>query len=101
MKNSGNIEGMKEISKCLKFYVDFKNTIISSKNVYGFADKWVGTGCKNFCLLWREYMWSGVNVLKDGSNISDPTGRHDKQLTYFDINLNLCYKRCCEEWSSV
>ena len=36
-------------------------------------------------------MWSDVNVLKDGPNISDTTKRHDKQLTFSDINGKLAY----------
>ena len=34
-------------------------------------------------------MWSAVNVLKGGPNISDPTKRHDTELTLFDINGQL------------
>ena len=34
-------------------------------------------------------MGSAGNVLKDGSNISDPTKRHDAQLILFDINQKL------------
>ena len=34
-------------------------------------------------------MWLAVNLLKDGPNISDPTKRHDTQLSLFDINENL------------
>ena len=46
-------------------------------------------------------MWSAVNVLKDGPTISDPTKRHDTQLTLFDINGNLVYKFCCTEFGGV
>ena len=51
--------------------------------------------------LWQENMWSAVNFLKDFRNISDPTKRHDTQLTLFDINRNFAYKSCSEELSSV
>ena len=34
-------------------------------------------------------MWSGINLLKDGPNISDSTGRYDRQLILFDINEKL------------
>ena len=32
-----------------------------------------------------------LNLLKDSPNISDPTKRHDKQLSLFDINGNLAF----------
>ena len=31
----------------------------------------------------------GRHFLKDRPNISDPTKRHDKQLTFFNINGNM------------
>ena len=51
--------------------------------------------------LWQEYMWSVVNVIKDGLKISDPTKKHDTQLALFDINGTLAYKCCCGDLSSV
>ena len=87
--------------KCSKSYVDFKNALITSVNAFGFEDKSVGPCCMNFCLLWQEHMWSSVNVLKGGPNVSDATKRHDTQLTLFDINGKLAYNFCCAELSSV
>ena len=57
------------------FYVDFKNAIKVRENIFGFEDNCLGTCCGNFSLLWQEYKWSPVNVLKDGPNISHPTKR--------------------------
>ena len=56
-----------------------------SEKVFGFEDNCVITCCRNFSLLRQEYMWSVVNVLRDGPSISDWTKRHDTQLTLFDI----------------
>ena len=72
-----------------KFYVGLKNAIIILENDFGLEGKCVGTSSRNFCLLWQEYMWSDGNVLKDGPNMSDPTKRHDRKLTFFDINGKL------------
>ena len=72
--------------KSSKFYVDFKDAINVSENVFGFEDNCVGTCCGSFSLLWQEYMWLAVNVLKDDPNISDPTKRHDAQIALFDSN---------------
>ena len=58
----------------------------TAENVFGFEDSCVGTCFGNFSPLWEEYMWSAVNVLKVDPNISDPTNRHETQLTLFDIN---------------
>ena len=89
------------VSKCSKFYVDFKNAKKVSENVFGFEDKCIGTCYRNFSLLWEENMWSAANVLKDGPNISDSTKRHDTQLTFFDINGKLAWKCCRADFSSV
>ena len=91
INNSRNNEGMKVIflKKRSKFYVDFKNAIKVSENVFGFEDNCDGTCCRNFWLLWKEYMWSALNVLKKGPSILDSTKRHDTQLTLFDFNRKL------------
>ena len=34
-------------------------------------------------------MWSATSLLKDGPNNSDPTKRHDTQLSVFDIDGKL------------
>ena len=88
-------------SKWWKFYLNFKNVIITPENVFGFEDKCVGTCCRNFCLLWQEYMQSTVNVLKDGRNISDRTKRPGTQLPLFNFNGRFTNKCCCAELSSV
>ena len=88
-------------SKWSKLYVVFENWIIIPENVIAFEDKCVGTCWMNFRLLWQEYMWLAVNVLKDAGNISDSTKRRDKQLTFFNINWKLFYKCGCGDLSSV
>ena len=76
-------------SKYPKFYVDFENAIKFRENVDGFEDNCVWTCCWIFCQLWQEPTWATVNVLKNGPKISDPTKRHDAQLSLFDINTTL------------
>ena len=36
--------------------------------------------------LWKEYLWSTVNLTENDPTISDPTKSHDTQLNFFDIN---------------
>ena len=86
-------------SKWSKYYVHFKNAIITAETVFGFEDKCFGICFRNFCLLWQEYMSSAVNMLKYGPNIWDPTKRHDTQLTLFDINGKFAWKGCSETGS--
>ena len=74
---------------------------MTSENVLGFEDKCIGTCYMNFHLLWQEYMWLAVNVLKDGGNFSDSTKRDNTQLTLFNINWKLFYKCRCGDLSSV
>ena len=103
INNSANIESMKRMfffSKCSKFYVDFKNAIKNWENVFCLEVNCVRTCSGNFCLLWEEYMWSAVNVLKDGPNNWYRTKRDDKELTLFDINGKLAWKWCCAHLSS-
>ena len=76
-------------SKHSKFYVNFKNAIKLRKNVLGFQDNCGWPSCGNFSQLWQEYLWSAVNMLQNGTKISDPTKRHDTQLNLFDINRKL------------
>ena len=57
-----------------------------AENVFGFENNYVGNCWGNFSQLWQEYMRSAVIVLKDDSNISDKTKRHDTQVTLFEIN---------------
>ena len=87
--------------KCWKFYVDLKNLVKSTENVFYFKNKCVGNCCINFCLLWQEYMWSAVDMLKDAPNISDWTKRHDTQITLFGINAKLAYRCSSAQLSSV
>ena len=75
--------------KSSKFHVDCKNAIKVPENGYGFEDTCVGTCFGNFSLLWQEYLWSAVNVLKDGRHISDRTKRHDTRLTLCDMKEKL------------
>ena len=88
-------------SKCSKFYVDFQNRIKFSENVDGVGYNCVWICCSSFCQLWQEYMWSAVNVLKNGPKISDPTKRHDTTHNIFDINETLAWDYCRADFSSV
>ena len=56
------------------------------ENVDGFQDNWVWTCCESFCQLWQECMWSAVNVLKSGPQISHLTKIDHALLNLFDIN---------------
>ena len=61
--------------KCDKFCVDSKNSIKIKENV---SHSWVDdlwTCWDKFSQLWREYMWSAVNVLTSTTEISDLTER--------------------------
>ena len=64
-------EGCFFFFKILKIFIDFNNAINIPQNVFGFLDKWIWTGCQNFSLLWREYLWSAVSVLANGPKIAD------------------------------
>ena len=72
--------------KCSKYYVDSENAIKFEKNVVSFGDNCLWTCCEILCQLRQEYMGSPVNVLKSGPKISNPTNRHDTELSLFDIN---------------
>ena len=76
-------------SKYSKFYLDFENRIKFPENVDGFEDNYVWTRDVRFCQLREEYIWSAVNLLKNGRKISDATEKHDTQLNFFDINGTL------------
>ena len=82
-------EGHLPFQNAENFDIYFKNAKITPETAFGWEDKWVRTCCMKFCLLWEEYMWSAVNVLKYGPNIWNPTKRHDTEVTLFDINGKL------------
>ena len=77
------------ILKHSKFYVDFENAIKNFENVDSLKHNCVWSSDVNFCQLWQECMWAGLNVLKSSPNISDRTKRHHKQLNLFDITTEL------------
>ena len=77
------------LSNRSKFYGDSKNSIVNSENIFSFEDNSAGTCCGNLWLLSQDYMWSAVNMLKKSPNFSDPTKRHDTQLTLFHFNGKL------------
>ena len=76
-------------SKLSNIYADLVNTIKLAEDVDGFEGKCVWACCEIFCQSWQQYMWSAVNVVKSGPEISDPTKRHDTQLNFFPINGTL------------
>ena len=94
MNDFGHIEAMKvfSFSKYSKCYADFANAIKSPENVDTSQDNCVWTCCGSFCQLWQEYMWWGVNMLKSGPKISDPTKRTHTQFNLCDISLTLGQK---------
>ena len=71
------------------FYVDFENATEFEKNVEGFEDNCVWTCSWSSCQIWKEDMWSAVNVLKSSPKIWDSTKRHHTQLNLLDINEKL------------
>ena len=58
-----------------QFYVDCKNTIEISENVYCFWDNGVWTYLGNFSQFWGEYMGAAVNLLPNSPKNSHPTKR--------------------------
>ena len=46
------------------------------ENLLGFADNGVWSTCGNLTVLWREVMWSAVNLLPNSPKISQLTKRH-------------------------
>ena len=56
------------------------------KKVTGFLNKCIWIGWGRFSLLWREYLPSAVNVLRDGRKISDFTNREVFQLNLAQID---------------
>ena len=44
-------------SKCVQFYVDFKNAVKICHNGNGFEDNCIWSCCRNFSQFWGEYMW--------------------------------------------
>ena len=61
--------------KCDKFCVDSKNSIKIKENVSHFWVNGLWRCWDKFSQLWREYMWSAVNVLTSTTEISDLTER--------------------------
>ena len=75
--------------KPFKFYVTFKNAIKLPNNVFGLEDNYGSTCCRNFSQLRQEYLWSAVNMLRNGPKIWDSNKSNDTQLNVFDINGKL------------
>ena len=70
-------------SKCSKLNVNFKNAVKKkSEKLFSFLDNFIWIGCGNFSLLERKQIWSGVNVLKNGLNISYITKKGFFQLKF-------------------
>ena len=88
-------------SKSWKFYVDFENVKKPPENVDGFEDNCIWTFWGSFCQLRQEYMWSAINVLKSGPNISDPSKSYDTQVNLFDINGRFEWNCCRADFSIV
>ena len=103
LNNFGNIWPMKMIfsSKTLKISIYLKNAIELAKNVFSFEDNYGWTRCWIFSQLWQEYLWSAVNMLENGSKISDLAKNHDTKLKLFDITGKLAWKCYCADYSSV
>ena len=87
--------------KYLKFYVDFENAIKVQEDVDGLEDDSVWTCCGSFCQFWQECMWLGVNVVKIGPKISNPTNTHNTRLNLFDINITLAWRCYRGDFCSV
>ena len=96
-----NLWGWSFFSKFAKLYVDWKNGIKYSENVYSFWDNGVLTCCGNFSQLWREYMWSASNVLPNSPKIADLIKRNAFYLNLSRLNGKLEWKWSRADFSSV
>ena len=84
VNNFQNIWAMKLIFvlKMRKILFRFWKCKKNSEKIWGFDENGVWTCCGKFSLLWREFMWSAVNVLPDSPKISDLTKKNVFQLTF-------------------
>ena len=103
MNNFRRIKAMKVtfFSKRSKFYVHFENPEKVPEHIDAFEDNCVWTCSLSFSLLWQEYMWWAVNVLKSDPKISHPTKTHATQLNLCDINSTFAEKCCRADLNSV
>ena len=88
-------------TKRAKFCVDSKNAIKIWENVLRFWHNSVWTYCGNFSHLWREYMWSAVNVLPNFPKIGDMTKADFFPLNLSKTNGEFGWKFCSSGSSSV
>ena len=88
-------------SKCTKFYIDSKNGIKISENLYGVWDNGVWTCLWNFSELWQADMWVVVNVLPKCPKISHLTKRDVFLLKLSWFNRKLRWKCCRADFSIV
>ena len=88
-------------SKCVRFYLDWKNAIKISENVSGFWDNGVWTCLWNFSELWQRDLWAGVNLLPECPKISHLTKRDLFQLNFSWLNGKLRWKCCRANFGSV
>ena len=82
---SNHISRGQYLSKCLRYEadiffqkwakscVDSKYVIKIAESVLPFWDNSVSVLCHNFSHLWRQYMWSAVNLLRNSPKIMDLT----------------------------
>ena len=88
-------------SKCAIIYADCKNGIKSVGSVSSFWDNGVWICCRNISKLWREYMWSAVNVLPKRPKVSDLNKRNVSLLNFSWLNGKLGWKSCRADFNSV
>ena len=70
-------------SEWSKFHAHFRNAIENPHKVFPFWEKVIWSYCQKICILRREYLTSGVNVLTNNLKISDVT-----KADFFELNLS-------------
>ena len=88
-------------SERCKFHPQLRNTIKNWQKVFRFWDKVVWNCCQKICILRREYLSSGVNVLTNSVKISDVTKAAFFQLNIFRILGKREKSWCRVDFSSV
>ena len=88
-------------SKYWKFDVEFRNAMKNGEKDFGFWDNIICICGTKFTLLWKEYLWLTVNVLKSCANISNITKSNFLQLSLFQINGTVVQTLCHAYLSSV
>ena len=80
-------------AECCKFHEQFGEAIKNPRNVFSSWDKSVWSCCQKICILRREYLSSGLNVLTNSLKISNVT-----KADFFQLNLSRIHGKIEKYW---